>query len=150
MSGDLVFEDEAIINASPERVFNAVLDECAGITHWWMPLYEIRPRAGAPSKKIGMVSDVILRGMSTLRFSWTLARMAEGRSIEVAYNGDFLATGEWVFEPVEGKTRVKYIWKGRPNKLLLSIGFMFMDTKKVHSDAIQRGFKGLSDYICRN
>jgi uncharacterized protein YndB with AHSA1/START domain len=150
MSSDLTFVDEAVIDASPEKVFNAILDECAGLTHWWMPLYEIKPRADTPLRNTGMVSDVILRGMSTLRFSWTLTGLAEGRSIEVAYNGDFLATGEWVLEPVDGKTRVKYTWKGRPNKLLLSIGFMFMDTKKLHSDAIQHGFTGLNDYISKN
>lgn len=145
-----MFVDEAIIASSPDKVFNAVLEECAGITHWWMPLYEIKPRVGTPLRKTGMVSDVVLHGLSTLRFSWTVINLEENKSIEVAYDGDFLATGEWVFEPVDSKTRVKYIWKGKPNNLLLSIGFMFMNTKKVHSDAIQQGFKGLSDYISKN
>lgn len=150
MPADLTFVDEAMIDASPDKVFNAVLDECAGTTHWWMPLYEIKQRADTPLRKTGMVSDVILHGRSTLRFSWTVTRIEENKSIEVTYNGDFLATGEWVFEPADGKTMVKYIWKGRPNNLLLSIAFLFMDTKKLHSESIQPGFKGLNDYIIKS
>ena len=62
MPGDKTFVDEAMINASPDTVFNAVLDECAGVTHWWMPLYEIKSRADTPVRRTGMVSDVILHG----------------------------------------------------------------------------------------
>jgi uncharacterized protein YndB with AHSA1/START domain len=149
MSGNLTFVDEAMIDASPDTVFNAVLDECAGITHWWMPQYEIKPRADTPVRKMGMISDVTLHGAGTLRFSWTMTKIAEGKSIEVEYNGDFVATGEWVFEPADGKTKVKYIWKGRPNRLLVNLAFHFMDTKKLHSEAIQQGFKGLNDYIVK-
>jgi cytochrome c oxidase assembly protein Cox11 len=96
-----------------------------------------------------MVSDVILHGASTLRFSWTVTKMMEGKSIEVEYNGDFKATGEWVFEPVDGKTKVKYIWIGQPRILLLSLAFYVLDMKKLHSEAIQQGFKGLNDYIIK-
>ena len=147
MSGDRTYVDEAVIAASPDKVFNAVLDECAGLTHWWMPLYEIKPRAGTPLRKPGMVSDVILHGASTLRFSWTVTKISDGKSIEVKYNGDFDATGEWAFESVGGKTKVKYTWTGRPTKLLLSLVFYVMDMKKLHSEAIHSGFKGLNDNI---
>lgn len=146
----MTFVEEAMIDASPDKVFNAVLDECAGITHWWAPLYEIKPRADTPVRTTGTVSDVILSGVGTLRFSWTVTKMAEGKSLEVEYTGDLVATGEWVFEPIDGKTKVKYIWTGRPNTLLSSIAFRVMNTQKLHSDAIQRGFKGLNDYITKN
>jgi hypothetical protein len=96
-----------------------------------------------------MVSDVVLHGVGTLRFNWTMMKLAEGKSIEVMYDGDFAATGEWIFEPVDGKTKVKYVWKGRPNKLLLRLAFSFMDAKKLHSEAIQQGFKGLNDHFAK-
>lgn len=146
----MTFVDEAMIDALPDRVFNAVLDECSGVIHWWMPMYEIKPRANTPVRKTGMVSDVVLHGVGTLRFSWTVIKLMEGKSIEVKYDGDFDATGEWVFEPVDGKTKVKYIWTGKPTKLLGRLAFKFMDTKKLHSDAIQQGFEGLKDYIIKN
>jgi hypothetical protein len=34
--------DEAIIDKPPLVVFNAVLDENKGITHWWMPYLELK------------------------------------------------------------------------------------------------------------
>jgi hypothetical protein len=149
MAGNKTFVDEAMIDASPDMAFNAVLDECAGVSHWWMPLYEIKPRAGTPVRRMGMVSDVTLHGARTLRFSWTVTKIAEGKSVEVEYSGDFTATGEWVFEPVDGKTKLKYIWIGRSDRLLLALAFNFMDMKKLHSEAIQQGFKGLNDYIIK-
>ena len=147
MPGEKIYVDEAVIDASPENVFNAVLDECAGVTHWWMPMYEIKARANTPLRRTGMVSDVVLHGVSTLRFSWTMSKITDGKSLEVKYNGDFDATGEWAFEPIDGKTKVKYTWKGRPTKLLLSLAFYVMDMKKLHSEAMQNGFKGLNDHI---
>ena len=88
-------------------------------------------------------------GPGTLRFSWTVTRITEGKSIEVEYRGDFVATGEWVFEPIDGKTKVKYVWIGRLNRLLLALAFYIMNMKKLHSEAIQYGFKGLNDYILK-
>jgi uncharacterized protein YndB with AHSA1/START domain len=149
MPGNVTIVDEAMIDASPDTVFNAVLDEFTGVSHWWMPHFEIKPRADTPVRRTGMISDVTIHGAGTIRFSWTVTMIAEGKSMGVEYNGDFTGTGEWVFEPVDGKKKVKYIWTGRPKRLLLVLALSFMDIKKVHSEAIQRGFKGLNDYIIK-
>ena len=36
--------DEGIINADLSTVFKAYMDEFTGKTHWWMPLWESKPR----------------------------------------------------------------------------------------------------------
>lgn len=151
MPDNITIVDEAMIDASPEQVFNAVLDEFAGVSHWWLPYFEVKPRAGTPLRRVGMVSDVKIRDIGTPRFTWAVTKIEEGKSIGVDYSGDFIGTGEWIFQPAEGRTKIKYIWTGRPKRLLFIIVFStFMDIKKKHSTGFQRGFKSLNDYLIKN
>jgi hypothetical protein len=149
MPGNFTAVDEAMIDASPDKVYNAVLDEFTGVSHWWMPLFEIKPRVDTPLGRTGMITDVTIHDATTTRFSWTVTKLAEGKSIEVEYNGDFTGTGQWVFEPVDDKTRVKYIWNGRPVRPLLVLVSYIVDIKKNHSKAVQNGYKGLNDYFIK-
>lgn len=150
MPGYLTVVDEAMIDVSPDKVYNAVLDEFTGVSHWWMPLVDIKPRVDTPLRKTGMITDVTIHDATTTRFSWTVTKLAEGKSIDVDYNGDFVGTGQWVFEPVDGKTRVKYIWNGRPVRLLLVLASYIADIKKNHSKVVQTGYKGLNEYFIKN
>ena len=53
--------DEAIINASPDVVFNAVKDEACGKTSWWMPHLSFKPREESTCG-VGDLIDVTVLG----------------------------------------------------------------------------------------
>jgi hypothetical protein len=50
----------------------------------------------------------------------------EAKSIEFDYSGDFIGTGKWTFEPMDGKTKAQYRLDVRTNRLLFSIVAPFM------------------------
>jgi hypothetical protein len=87
-----------------------------------------------------------VRGL-TSRYSNKVTRIVEAKSLEVEYAGDFVGTGEWTFQPTVGKTKVQYRFNGRPKRLLFVLFSPFVNIRKMHSDVIQKGFKGLSDYL---
>jgi len=66
-------------NGCPLAVFRAILDEAAGVTHWWMPHWESRLRGETSIDGVGVVFDITIRGRGTPRFSGKIARIVEGR-----------------------------------------------------------------------
>jgi ribosome-associated toxin RatA of RatAB toxin-antitoxin module len=142
--------DEAIIDASPIEVYNAVLNEYAGVTHWWMPHIEFKLRGDTPVDREGAICDLTThsKGM-TAKFSCKITRILEAKSIEMEYSGDFVGTGKWTFESTDGKTKVQFRWNNRPNRLLFVLFSPFVNLGKVHSDTIQKGFKACNSYLCR-
>lgn len=144
--------DEAVIDSLPMVVYKAVLNELAGATHWWMPYLEFKRRVDMPIDREGATVDITnhsVRGI-TSRYSNKVTKIAEAKSIEVEYAGDFVGTGEWTFEPTDGKTKVQYRFDGRPKRLLFVLVSPFVDIRKMHSDVIQKGFKGLDGYLSKN
>jgi len=69
--------------------------------------------------------------------------------VEVEFDGDFVGTGVWTFEPLHGKTRVRYRWSVRPKRLSFALLSPFIDVGKAHSDVIQKGFKALNSYLSK-
>jgi len=142
---DLV--DEAIIEAGSGKVFRALLDEAAGATSWWMPHWESKLRGDTPIDHEGAVFDITIRRRATLRFSGKITKIVEGKLVELEFGGDFVGTGAWMFEPIDGKTKVQYRWNVKPKRLSFVLLSPFMDIGKIHSDVIQKGFKELSNYL---
>jgi uncharacterized protein YndB with AHSA1/START domain len=142
--------DETVIDSPPSVVFKAILNEFAGVTHWWMPYLESKLREGVPIDREGAIVDITVhrRGV-TSKFSYKFAKLVEGKSIESEFTGDYVGTGKWTFEPTNGKTKVLYRWNGRPKRLLAVIASQFMDMGELHSDLIQKGFKALNNYLSR-
>lgn len=142
--------DEAIIDAPPAVVYKAILDEYAGVTHWWMPYQESKLRGNVPIDREGAIIDITIRTeleRGTPRFSYWLTKIVEGKSIEVEITGDIEGTGGWTFEPIDGKTKVQFRWNVKPKRLLYVILSPFVDMAKVHSDVMQKGYEALNSHL---
>jgi uncharacterized protein YndB with AHSA1/START domain len=141
--------DEALIDAPVTAVYRAVMDEYVGATSWWMPQMELRHRKDTLVGKEGMVVDMTVHGAGTPRFSEKISGITEGRSINIEYEGDFEGVGEWIFEPMDGKTKVKYRFNGRPKRLLFILISPFVDLGKNHSKVMHKGFESLNNHLKR-
>jgi hypothetical protein len=139
--------DEGVIDHPPLVVFKAILNEHAGVTHWWMPHWESKLRKETPVNREGTIFDVTVHGKHTPRFSSRITKVVEAKLIEVEVRGDFEGTGKWTFEPTNGKTRVQFRWNVRPKRLSFILASPFVDMGKIHSDVTQKGFKALNSYL---
>jgi hypothetical protein len=148
MTKNIYVVDETVIDSPPMVVFKSILNEFAGITHWWMPYLESKLRGDMPIDREGAIVDITvhMRGV-TSKFSYKLTKIVEGKLIESEFTGDYVGTGKWTFEPANGKTKVLYQWNARPKRLLFVFASQFMDMRKRHSDLIQKGFKALNSYL---
>ena len=145
--------DGALIDAPPGEVYRAILDEYSGVTQWWKPYSEQKLRGTIPIDHEGAIVDLTIRSeraKGTPRFSYTLTKMVEGELIDVRVDGDIVGTGEWTFEPVDGKTRVTFKWDVKPRRLFYRMVSPFVDMSKIHSEVMQYGFKALSSYLGKN
>jgi len=143
--------DEAVIDSPPMVVYKAILNEYAGITRWWMPYLEIKPRGNIPFDSEGAIFDLTIypTGRMNFKFSGKRTKIVEAKSIDEEYAGAFVGTGTWTFEPTDGKTKVKYRFNIRTNKLLFSLFYPFVDFGKKHSQVMQNGFKALNSYLSK-
>ena len=141
--------NETIIDSPPLDVYRAILSEFTGVTHWWMPWNENKLRGDIPANWEGAIIDITSNPTSRLKvkFSAKVTKIVEAESIEEEYAGDFLGTGKWTFEPTDGKTKLKFRFNVRTNRLLFSLISPFVDIGKQTSDCTQKGFKGLATYL---
>ena len=142
--------DEAVIDSPPMVVYKAILNEYAGVTHWWMPHVESKLRGDMPIVREGAIVDIAVhsRGV-TSKFSAKMTKIVEAKSIEEEFVGDFVGTGKWTFEPTDGKTKVQFRWNARPKRLSFVLLSPFVDIGKRHSDTMQKGFKALNSYLSK-
>jgi len=143
--------DEAIINASPDVVFNAVIDEHDGKTSWWMPHLSAKLREGDSYGKVGALLDNIVgvHGKFPIKFTTKTVEVRNSEMIRVDYvKGAFRGEGLWKFERLEGKTKLSYRWRTSPSGLLLRIMAPFLPVKKSHSDVIKAGYNNLNRFLC--
>jgi hypothetical protein len=63
--------------------------------------------------------------------------------------GDIAGTGTWIFEPTDGKTKVKYQFRVRTNSLLFSVLSPFVNLEKGHSAEVQQVLKELNSYLLK-
>ncbi|MGA2682762.1 MAG: SRPBCC family protein [Candidatus Bathyarchaeia archaeon] len=142
--------DEAIISAPPTVFYRALLDEYAGVTHWWMPYFEFKPRGDKPMDQEGAIFDIIIHDKMTLKFSAKITKIVEAESIEEEYAGEFVGTGKWTLEPTsDGKTKVQFRVNGETKRLSFVFLSPFVDIGKKHSIVIQKGFKACNSYLCK-
>jgi ribosome-associated toxin RatA of RatAB toxin-antitoxin module len=140
--------DEAIIDADTATAYNTFLDEVRGLTDWWKPYWESKLRGDIPVGEVGAVVDITVRHAGTTRFTAKVTEMIENQLIKVDFiEGEFLGDGEWTFEPVDGKTKVRFHWQVRANSLPIKLVDLFMDIGKLHSEVIQAGYKGMNEYL---
>ncbi len=137
--------DEATVNGSPMVIYRAVVNELAGLTHWWMPVLESKPEAGATRiDHEGAVFDALVHGEKrTMTTSNRVTKIREGELIQVEIWGDFRGVGTWTFEPMDNKTRVRFRWKVRPHRMAYVFAYYFVDMGKRHSEVMRKGFEAL-------
>jgi hypothetical protein len=141
--------DEVVIDGPSLVVFKAILDEYAGITHRRMPLKESKIREGTPHGREGAIYDGTVHIRGTPRGSLRITKIVEGKLIEFEEEGDFVGTGIWTFEPINGKTKIGYRWSGRPKRLLIRLLSPFINIRKMHSDQQQKTFTALNSYLSK-
>ena len=141
--------DEGIVEATPLEVYQAILNELSGVTHWW-PMTVYKLRGDIPIDHEGAISDAAAGNrLVTIRASFKVTRIVESKSIELEISGDIIGTGKWLFEPTDGKTRVQYQFKVRTNRLLFSVLSPFGNLEKGHSDEVQKVFKALNSFLLK-
>jgi hypothetical protein len=143
--------DEALVDAQPMVVYRAILDEYSGVTNWWKPTLEFKLRGNIPVNWEGAICDLTGHesGM-TAKFCVKMTKIVEGKSIELEYSGDFIGTGKWTFEPMDGQTKASYQINIKTNKLVFSLIAPFMkNPAKPHSTMMQKGFKALNSYLSK-
>ena len=50
--------DEAVIDSPPAVVYKAILNEYAGVTHWWMPYLEYKMKGDMPIDREGAIGEM--------------------------------------------------------------------------------------------
>lgn len=136
--------DHAIIDATPEQIFQVLVDEYAGRTHWWTQV-ESKPIGDIPFGQVGAVCTVTVRNHGTARFTWRTARIIEDHLIRFEYlDGDLVGYGDLKLEPVGDKTRIEYHWKVKTRGKAHIIAPL-LNIKKRHSEVIHAGFKALNE-----
>ena len=143
--------DEGIIDADCSTVFKAYTDELGGITHLWMPLFESKPRGDDIIIQKGTVADFMVHHKGTTKFAVRVTEFVKDKLIIEEYiEGDFIGTGEWTFEPLDGKTKVRFRWKVKTNRLLLTLAARSIDIGKQHSELMQELFKIWNSYLSQS
>ena len=142
---------EAVIDSPPMVVYKTLLDEIAGVTHWWMPYMEFKSRGDIPIDHEGAIYDATISPTSRMnaKFSAKLTKIVEGKLIEEEIAGCFIGTASWTFEPTDGKTKAQSRLNVRTNGILYSLFSPFVDYKKNHSDIMEKGFKALNSYLSK-
>jgi hypothetical protein len=141
--------DEAVIDATPAIAYKAILDEYSGATNWFMPILKYNLRGDMPIHE-GSIVDITINpeGRAKSKVSEKMIKLVEAKLIEEEVAGDFVGNREWIFEPTaDGKTNVKCHFCVRTTTLLGSIISPFVNIGKMHSDAMQKGYKALNSYL---
>jgi uncharacterized protein YndB with AHSA1/START domain len=141
--------DEAIINAEPDIVFNALLAEYEGKTSWWMPHLSAKLQKGDAAGQIGTLIDFTLHGKSPIKFTAKVVEVKKNELIRTQYiEGAFRGEGLWKLEAIEGNTKVSFRWRTNlAGGLLFRIMRLFINVPKHHSDVMKAGFEGLNEHL---
>ena len=142
--------DEAGIDSSPMIVYNAILNEIAGVTHWWMPYQGFKLRGDMPIVHEGAIFDLTVYPTSRItsfKVSAKVTKIVEAKSIELEIAGALVGTEKYTFEPTDGKTKLQIHLNAKANKLSLSLVSPLVNLGKKHSENMQKGFKALNNYL---
>ena len=143
--------DEGIIDADCSTVFKAYTDELGGITHLWMPLWESKPRGDDIIVKKGTVADIVVHYKGTTKIAARVTEFVKDKLLnEEFFEGDLIGTGEWTFEPFDGKTKVRFRFKVKTNSLLFTLGALRIDIGKRHSEVVKELFKIWNSYLSQS
>jgi hypothetical protein len=140
---------DVIIDSPPIEVYKALSNEVAGVSHWWMPYMAFKLRGAIPIDHEGAIYDATINPTSRMKakFSAKLTKIVEAKLIEEEVAGDFVGTGSWTFELIDGKTKATHRFNAKTNNPLMSLFSPFVNFEKRHSDTMQKGFEALKSYL---
>ena len=75
--------NEAVIDSPPLVVYKAILNEHAGVTHWWMPITEFKLMGNNPIDREDTIVIVTINPTSRIRsakFSIKVTKIVEAKS----------------------------------------------------------------------
>lgn len=146
--------DEAVIDAPPAAVWEALISEFRGAAAWWVPHNTYVLRSGAPDEVGGEVEVTVHtrgvdRGGLKLRFLARTRAVEPARLLEVEYvSGVFRGTSGFRLTPLDGgdRTRLAMHFQGRPHGWLrLLSGVAPLDQE--HSAGTQAAFTSLAGLV---
>jgi hypothetical protein len=139
--------DEALIGAGPAVVYQAILDELTGKTHW-SPYVEMKPRGEIPANQVGGIVDITVHRPGTPKFTSKTIEVIENKMVRFEYvEGDYSGEGQWTLEPMDDSTQVRFRWHVQPRRWLLRMLAPFIDIGKIHSEIMKFDFEGLSRHV---
>lgn len=140
--------DQVIVHASPPVVFRALLDECAGATHWWAPHVRITPVSDPPFDHVGATARSAVHSGVTVHFLWRIGAIEPDKLIRIEYaEGDLVGVGTLTMEAVPEGTLLRYDWETQTNSWLAHILAPVLGMGKRHSHLMLLGFEGLEAYL---
>ncbi|PRH79449.1 hypothetical protein C6N75_09475 [Streptomyces solincola] len=152
MTYDLI--DEAVVDAPPAEVWDALLAEFRGGARWWVPANTFATTSGAPDQVGGRVAVTVHtkgadKGGLKLRFTARTTAVDPGRRLDIEYvDGVFRGPSSFVLDPVDGgrRTRIGMHFQGRPHgwlKVLAKVA----DIGGEHSRATSAAFTALGGVL---
>jgi uncharacterized protein YndB with AHSA1/START domain len=147
-SYDLI--DEAVIGASPDLVWEALVAELRGAARWWVPYNTFEPGTVPPDQVGGEVQVTVhTRGVDRrglkLRFTARTRSVHPGRQLVADYvAGVFRGSCEYALDPLDGGqcTRLSMHFRARPHGWLRHLARV-ADISREHSKATQSAFAHL-------
>lgn len=144
--------DEEVFRADVHAVFEALLNELRGVTHWWSPTLEAQPLPGRAPGTVGAKLRVKNPGAllgPTWHFIEELEELAPDARLRLrSLEGDFVGDVVWTVEPTHGsQTRVRFRWHVRPYSFRCRMMTRVVDVTKTQSRIHRQGFDGLRAYL---
>jgi uncharacterized protein YndB with AHSA1/START domain len=140
--------DEVVVNASAEKIFNALVEVFDGRVNWWLPHLSSKLRGGVSMSEVGSLFDVTVHTLIPLRFTGKTVEVQRPDKLRVHYlGGAFQGEALWTFEAVKGGTRLRLRWQTNPAGLLLKLASVCVPIGKGHSQVMQKGFARLNEYL---
>ena len=114
--------DSALIDASPDVVYRAVVDEHDGMTSWWAPHFTMQLREGVSYGDVGaqLVDNTVrVHGRFPVRFTKKTVEVEPNKTIHVEYvAGAFRGEAQWEFVGVDDGTELSQRWRTSPAGVL--------------------------------
>lgn len=134
---------ESIINASPDVVYNAIVN---GSMTEWMPLSAKR-LSGECYDEVGARTEITFHDRP-IKYIEETVESIKNEMIRIKYfKGAFKGEGLWKLANINGKTKLSFRWRVRHAQLFLRIMAPFVSVEKRYSDVMKAMFDGFNKYL---